>query len=76
MIKPLIFTLSLVFTAGTMAAQSQAEAVTNTLHERYEDASSDFKKLIRSAGGSAELYFYAGDNYLYWEELDSARAMF
>lgn len=76
MIKPLIFTLSLVFTAGTMAAQSQAEAVTKTLNERYEDASSDFKKLIRSAGGSAELYFYAGDNYLYWEELDSARAMF
>jgi len=58
------------------SAQTQAGAVTKTMNERYEDSSSDFKSLIRATGGNADLYFFAGDNYLYWGELDSAQAMY
>lgn len=62
--------------AGFAFAQTQEEAITKTMNERYEDASSDFRRLISKSGGNAEQFFYAGDNYFYWGELDSARAMF
>jgi tetratricopeptide (TPR) repeat protein len=74
--KHVFLFLTLSISAFAVTAQTQAGAVTKTLNERYEDASADFRKLIQTTGGSSELYFYAGDNYLYWGELDSARMMF
>ncbi|MFO0362777.1 MAG: tetratricopeptide repeat protein [Flavobacteriales bacterium] len=74
--KHVFLFLALSFAASAGTAQTQAGAVTKTLNERYEDASADFRKLIQTTGGTSELYFYAGDNYLYWGELDSARMMF
>jgi len=56
--------------------QTQSEAIIKTMNERYEDAGTEFRQLLGKSGGSAELYFYAGDNYFYWDELDSARSMF
>jgi tetratricopeptide (TPR) repeat protein len=57
-------------------AQTRESAVINTMNERYELASSDFKKLIAAEPANGDLYFYAGDNYFYWGLLDSAEVMF
>ncbi|MCC6599096.1 MAG: tetratricopeptide repeat protein [Crocinitomicaceae bacterium] len=57
-------------------AQTKQEAIIKTMNERYESAADDFRKLIKASPADGELYFYAGDNYLYWGELDSAQNMY
>lgn len=56
-------------------AQTQQSAITKTMNERYESAESDFITLTMSTP-SMENYFYAGENYLYWGELDKADKMY
>jgi len=57
-------------------AQTRESAVVKTMNERYELASAEFKTLIAAAPTNGDLYFFAGDNYFYWGELDSAEAIF
>jgi tetratricopeptide (TPR) repeat protein len=73
--KFVLFALVAAAASGAFA-QSKESAVTKTMNERYEDASAEFRKLVASPSAGPELYFFAGDNYFYWGELDSAAAMF
>lgn len=57
-------------------AQTREAAVVKTMNERYELASAEFKTLIAATPTNGDLYFFAGDNYFYWGELDSAEAIF
>jgi tetratricopeptide (TPR) repeat protein len=74
--KNFLITAAFISAVFIGKAQTQQEAITKTMNERYEVAASDFKKLLSANPNSGELYFYAGDNYLYWGELDSAATMF
>jgi tetratricopeptide (TPR) repeat protein len=74
--KNFVITAAFVTAVFAGKAQTQQEAITKSMNERYEAAASDFKKLLSANPNSGELYFYAGDNYLYWGELDSAATMF
>jgi tetratricopeptide (TPR) repeat protein len=74
--KNFLITAAFVMAVFAGQAQTQQEAITKSMNERYEAAASDFKKLLSANPNSGELYFYAGDNYLYWGELDSAATMF
>lgn len=67
---------ALVFTTAVVAkAQTLQSAITKTMNERYESAESDFIGLTTSAP-SVETYFYAGENYLAWGEIERADKMF
>lgn len=62
------------FTVGLACdAQNLQEAVKKTMNERYENAATDFMALRTQQPDNAEVIFYAADNYLYWDEPDSAR---
>jgi len=61
----------------TVHAQTVKDAIKMTESERYEAATSAFKKLIKNGdeqGG--DTWFYYGDNFLQWSMLDSAKMMF
>lgn len=74
--KKMIFSMALMMSAVFAQAQTQQDAITKTSNERFEAASAEFKSLIKAAPTNGDLYFYAGDNYLNWGELDSAQTMF
>ncbi len=72
-----ILAAGIVFGYSNLQAQTLKEAIRMTESERYEAASSAFKKLVKSGdeqGG--DTWFYYGDNFLQWEVLDSAKMMF
>lgn len=68
------YTLLAALIAGSIGTQAQTlpDAIKLTQSERFEDASSAFKKLV-TGQASAETYYYSADNFLRWEELDSAQ---
>jgi tetratricopeptide (TPR) repeat protein len=68
-----VFLLAVGFSA---TAQNLEEAVKKTLNERYESAEADLKELIAREPSNGDLYFAAGDNYFYWDQLDLAEAMY
>jgi tetratricopeptide (TPR) repeat protein len=74
--KQAIIVFSSCILINVSFGQSLKQAITKTMNERYEEASAEFHQLIRTTPGNADLFFYAGDNYLYWGELDSAFTMF
>jgi tetratricopeptide (TPR) repeat protein len=57
-------------------AQTKEEAIRKTLNERYESAESDLNTLLGKDANNGDNYAAAGDNYLYWGELDNAQKMF
>lgn len=65
-----------VFVTTLSFAQTKEAAVVKTMNERYELAAAEFKQLIATNPTDGDLYFYAGDNYLYWGILDSSEMMF
>lgn len=67
-----------VITALSLGVQAQTiqDAVKKTMNERYEAASADFRMLRNAQPGNADVLFYSGDNYYYWNQLDSASQMF
>ncbi len=65
-----------VFITTLSFAQTKEAAVVKTMNERYELAAAEFKKLIAANPADGDLYFYAGDNYLYWGIIDSSEMMF
>ena len=73
--KLLLIALAFISLLSTNA-QTRESAVVKTMNERYELASAEFKTLIAATPTNGDLYFFAGDNYFYWGELDSAEAIF
>ncbi|MFN0031961.1 MAG: tetratricopeptide repeat protein [Flavobacteriales bacterium] len=68
-----------IFCSSSLAIVAQTtkdEAIKKTLNERYESAEADLNELIAREPNNAELYHAAGDNYLYWGEMDKAEAMY
>lgn len=74
--KKCIFSVLAVVAMFSATAQTQQDAIVKTMNERYEAASADFKTLIKATPTNGDLYFYAGENYLLWGELDSAQTMY
>ena len=72
------FVLAALFIAFGLSAfaQTREDAVRKTLNERYESAEADLKELIAREPANGDLYFAAGDNYLYWGEIEKAEAMY
>lgn len=71
----LLFALMLT-TGFSVKAQTKQEAIAKTMNERFESADADFQKLLAASPTDGELFFYAGDNYLYWGEMELAEKMF
>jgi tetratricopeptide (TPR) repeat protein len=74
--KKCIFSVLAIVTMHSAIGQTQQDAIVKTMNERYEAASADFKTLIKATPTNGDLYFYAGENYLLWGELDSAQTMY
>ncbi len=53
-------------------AQSLQDAIKLTQSERFEDASAAFKSLIKT-DSKGDAFFYYADNFIKWEEIDSAK---
>ncbi len=53
-------------------AQTLQDAIKLTQSERYESASDAFKVLVKT-DAKGDAYFYYADNFMRWEELDSAK---
>lgn len=70
--KPLfLVAIAALLTTG-LSAQTKEDAIRKTSNERYEAAESDIKALLTKEPTNAEFHHAAGDNYLYWGELDKA----
>lgn len=70
--KQLILLVSAMFLVLTGFSQSLQDAIKLTNSERYEDASATFKNLVKT-DAKGDAWFYYADNFMKWEDLDSAR---
>lgn len=70
-----MFAMLFAFSFSSIA-QTKEDAIRKTLNERYESAESDLKELIAREPANGDNYHAAGDNYLYWGEMDKAEAMY
>jgi len=73
--KTLVLLSSAMVLMLNVKAQNLQETIKLTQSERFEDASAAFKNLVKS-DTKGDVYFYYGDNFLKWEELDSAKTVF
>ena len=65
-----IVALALLFSSATYG-QTLKDAIYKTDNERFSEASAEFKTLVSKEPTGCN-YFYFGENYLEWGELDSA----
>lgn len=70
--KQLILLVTAVMFILQGNAQSLMDAIKLSQSERYEDASAAFKSLSKT-DSKGDSYFYYADNFIKWEELDSAK---
>ena len=75
---PLLLFLMLFINISSIKAQTLKDAIRMTESERYEAASAEFKKLLKSGDDQGgDVWFYYGDNFFEWSDhLDSAKMMF
>ncbi len=64
------------FSYSSVAQTTKEDAIRKTLNERYESAEADLTELIAREPANGDLYHAAGDNYLYWGEIEKAEAMY
>lgn len=70
----IILALTTVVSSVTFG-QTLKDAIRKTDNERFAEANNDFRKLIASEPANGSIYFYAGENYQFQGELDSAMIM-
>jgi tetratricopeptide (TPR) repeat protein len=67
----IILALTTIVSSVTFG-QTLKDAIRKTDNERFAEANNDFKKLIAAEPSNGTIYFYAGENYQFQGELDSA----
>ncbi len=66
----------IAFSFNTVAQTTKDDAIHKSLNERYESAEADLLELIAKEPMNGELYHAAGDNYMYWGELEKSETMY
>jgi tetratricopeptide (TPR) repeat protein len=67
--------LSLLFFTSSLIAQDVAPGVKLVKNEKYNEAKKYFNSLLNTPS-KAEAYFYLGEIYFIWENVDSAKIMY
>lgn len=65
-----------LFFAMTAFGQNLQQAIQYTKNEQFEKADIAFKSLISSRPNEGEYYFYKGENFFAWGDMDSAKAAY
>lgn len=65
--------LGLIATGNILFAQSLNDAIKLTSNEQFEAADAVLKQLVQATPTNGDNYFYLGENYFKWENIDEAK---
>lgn len=65
-----------IFSVLIANAQTLDQAIKLSKNEQFEKADKAFKDLIKSQPTNGDFYFYSGENFFDWDNIDSAKATY